>query len=326
MLLKTAKWLIGATATLLPLAAQAQDMTPDASRILSDPNYLPLDGQLWGYTNYFHTWSNGATFNSLGSQASTFHSDINDINQFIGYGITDDLMIDASIGYEPNASRNVQVANGSVETLQRSGFSDPTFGATYRLLDQAASPVTLDVFGSYSPDWITSKTATATAGGNFANGGQAGEIGAALAEETRSITLRGAFAANFLGDRQIDDAVTGDVFDQGGHTNYILSLATQTRLSDQISFNAGVTHIFASNSNYTDTLKNRTSTIHPGDDTVLDLAVNYQFVPDIVVGSVIYRHGITGDNATVYTNPVADRTVADQYRNLIGVQLDYAFP
>jgi len=326
MLFKAAKWLIGATATLLPLAAAAQDLTPDASRILSDPNYLPLDGQLWGYTNYLHTWSNGTTFNSVDNPVSTFHSDINELNQFIGYGITDDLMIDASIAYEPGANRNVQFANGSTATLQSSGFSDPTFGATYRLLDQVASPVTLDVFGSYTPDWITSKVATATTGGSFANGGQEGEVGAALAEQTRFITVRGAFAAHFLGTRQVDDVATGGTFDQGGHTDYILSLATQTRLTDQISFNAGVTHTFASNSSYTDTLKNLTRTINPGDDTILDLAVNYQFIPDTVVGSVIYRHGITGDNSTVFLNPVADRTVADQYRNLVGVQLDYAFP
>ncbi len=326
MSFKFAKWLIGATASLLPLASWAQDLTPDASRIVSDPNYLPLEGQLWGYTNYFHDWSNGTTYNSSGNKISSFNSNTDDFNQFIGYGITDDLTIDASIAYEPNADRDIQFANGTSAGRSSSGFSDPTFGVTYRVLDQAVSPVTFDVFGSYMPDWITSKTATTTTDGSIASGGQAGNLGAALAEETRFFTIRGAFAADFLGRRHIDDDATGGTFDQSGHTNYLLSLATQTRLTDQFSVNAGVTHTFTSSYSYTNTLNNVTSTLRPGDNTVLDLALNYQFIPNTVVGSVIYRHGITGDRSTDYLNPVADTTQSDQYRNLIGVQLDYVLP
>jgi hypothetical protein len=324
MSFKVAKWLIGATATLLPLASGAQDLTPDASRILSDPNYLPVQGQIWGYTNYFHTWSNGSNLNSLGNQTSEFHIDTNELNQFLGYGITDDLMIDASMAYEPGASRNIRFANGSTSTLNSSGLSDPTFGVTYRLLDQLVSPVTFDLFGSYMPDWISSKIATTTSGGSLANGGQEGEIGAALAEETRFLTVRGDFAVDFLGRRDIDDVATGDTFERGGHTNYTLSLTTQTRLSGQFSVNAGVRHTFQSSSSYTDSLKNLTSTLHPGDNTVLDLALNYQFIPDTVVGSVIYRHGLTGDTSRTFPTPAADVLTSDQYSNLIGVQLDYA--
>jgi hypothetical protein len=323
---KVAKWLIGASVTLLPLTGWAQDLTPDASRILSDPNYLPFQGQLWGYTNYFHTWSNGTNYSASGAEISSFQTNANDFNQFVGYGVTDDLMIDASIAYEPGATRDVQTAKGTTASLSSWGFSDPTFGATYRVLDQAASPVTFDIFGSYTPDWISSKIATTTTGGSFANGGQEGEIGAALAEETRFVTVRGSFSTQFLGRRQIDDAATGDIFDQGGHTNYILALETQTRLTEQFSINAGVTHTFDSNSSYTNTANDMTHTVSPGGDTVLDLAANYQFIPDTVVGSVIYRHGITGDTSNIYPDPTADVVTQDQYRNLIGVQLDYVLP
>lgn len=302
------------------------DLTPEAPRSLSDPNYLPVQGQLWGYTNYLHEWSKGTNNKASGPEISSFATNANDFNQFVGYGITDDLMVDASIAYEPGATRDVQFAKGTTQSLSSWGFSDPTFGATWRILDQTASPVTFDVFGSYMPDWISSKIATTTTGGNFASGGQEGEIGAALAEETRFMTVRGSFTTQFLGRRQIDDAATGDIFDQGGHTNYVLALATQTRLSDQLSVNAGVTHTFTSNSSYTNTANSLSHTIQPGDDTVLDLALNYQFIPNTLVGSVIYRHGITGNTSNIYPDPVSDTITQDQYRNLLGVQIDYALP
>jgi hypothetical protein len=324
--MKLHKCLLLAAAVTFPLPAYALDLTPDSTRILTDPTYLPLSGQLWGYTAYSHTWTNGDSFNDLGNTVSSFHVNADTIDQYIGFGVTDDFMIDASIRWTPDSNRQIDRFGAGSETLSSSGVSNPTFGATYRLIDQAASPVSLDVFGSYTPNWLDADNASATQEGTIASGGQSGSVGAAIGQELRDFTIRGAFTANFLGESNSFDLGDNDVIHDSAHTNYIASLDTQTRLTDLFSVNAGFAYTFANGSTVTNTFNGITHDTAPGNIAAFDLALNYQLVPNAMVAGVTYDYQNVGDSRNMFVVPTSDNGSRDRNANILGVRLTYAFP
>jgi len=319
--------LVAAVLAFVPAAAFAQaiDLTPYSGRILSDPEYLPLAGQVDGTSAYSHGWVNGNATNGAGGQ-STFHVDTNTLDQFLAYGVTDDLSVHASIQYAPQNYRETDFGGGARTYSESSGFSDPTFGATWRALDQNAFPANFDIFGSYTPDWIDAHTATAVQDGSVARGGDSGIVGAALGIVTNSFSIRGAFDANFLGQSSVLNLGNGDTLQTASHTNFDLSLQTQTRLTDLFSVNAGLNHTFASNANVANVTTGAPRHSEPGDVTALQLALNYNFVPDAFVISGTYEHDFYGNSSTLYPDPLFNTGTQDKNGNILGVKLTYATP
>jgi hypothetical protein len=312
--------------TPMAAAAQALDLTPDPARILSDPNYLPLAGQFYGTTAYTHAWTDGNSANSAGLETSSFHINTNTLNQLLSVGITDDLAVNASIAYAPADFREIDYASGRSAALNSSGFSDPTFGATWRVFDQNAWPVDLDLLGSYTPDLIDAHTSAVDEDGTVARGGDSGTVGAALGYDTRSFGIRGAFNANFLGNSNVYDLSNGDTLQAQGRTNYTLSLDTQTRLTDLFSVDAGLAHTFASNETGVNLTTGASHYSEPGDNTALQLALNYNFIPNQFVISATYAHDFYDNGRTFYDDPAADTESRNQNSNIVGVKLSYATP
>ncbi|HEX3431075.1 MAG TPA: hypothetical protein VHT03_09320 [Rhizomicrobium sp.] len=321
-------FVVAAVFASLPVAAFAQviDLTPYSGRILSDPEFLPMAGQLYGTTAYSHGWVDGNSVNGAGTQFSTFHINTNTLDQLLAYGITDDISLNARIQYAPQDYREIDYTNGKTGYLDSSGFSDPTFGATWRVLDQNTYPANFDLFGSYTPDWISAHTGTAVQDATVARGGSSGIIGAALGVVTQGFTIRGAFNANFLGQSSILNLSNGEVLQTGSHTNFDLSLDTQTRLSDLFSVNAGVSHTFASNTSGISLTNGASRNDQPGDTTELAVALNYNFIPNAFVISATYAHDFYGNSETLYANPAFDSGTRDKSGNILGVKLYYATP
>lgn len=318
----------GAALICLPFQVHAQslDLTPYPSRILSDPNFLPLAGQVYGTTAYTHGWVSGSSVNDLDLQTSSFHIDTNTLDQFLAFGLTDDVTINGSVEYSPVNYREIDYATGRSATLDSSGFSDPTFGATWRVLDQGVEPANIDLFGSYTPDVIGAHTATSSEDGTIAKGGQTGAVGAALGFETRSFGVRGAFSADFAGNSDSISVANGDTLQTEAHTDYNLSLATQTRLSELFSVNAGIDHTFASNTtglNLSNAIQHYSQ---PGDETALRLALNYDLVPSAFVVSASYAHDFYDNGRTFYADPALDSGTRNKGADILGVKLYYATP
>jgi hypothetical protein len=318
--------LIGIMCVRPEARAQTIDMTPQAGRILSDPNYLPLADQFYGTTAYSHGWTDGNSANSAGLDTSSFRVNTNTLDQLLAFGITDDLSVNASFEYTPINYREISYASGRSSTVNSSGFSDPTFGGTWRVFDQNSWPVDLDLLGSYTPDWIDAHTATTSADGTVARGGEAGTVGAALGYDTRSFGIRGSFGANFLGDSTSYNLATGDTIETESHTNYTLALDTQTRLTDLFSVNAGLAHTFASDATATNLANGAPRYSEPGDTTALQFALNYNFMPNQFVVSATYAHDFYDQGRTFYDNPADDSETRDKNGNVVGVKLSYATP
>ena len=316
----------GAAFVCFPLTVYAQDLTPDSTRYLSDPNFLPYQGQIYGFSDYTHTWTNGDTFSAINDRTSAFHVNTDTLSQFLSYGITDDLEVNAAIHYDPDSQREVDYANGTQTTLSSSGFSDPSFGLDWRALDQRSYPVDLDLFGTFTPDWIDSNSPSPNADGTIARGGDSGTVGAALGYGTRQFSVRGAFNANIYGHSDSFDLANGDTLHTDGYTDYVLSLTTQTRLDPMFSVNAGIDHTFASNQNDFNTDTGISHLTEPGDSTALHAALNYNLVPDTAVISATYTHDFYGDSQSVYAAPAFNGSTRSRSGNDVGVRLYYLLP
>src|SRR5665213_2116032 len=168
-----------AAAITAPLLAYAQDLTPIGDRILSDPTYLPLQGQIFGQSSYDYERTNGNIFDATGAQTASTRNTTNTFRQGFAYGITDALSVNASMAYAFGDDRRVNLITGSAES-NHSGFEDPSFGATYRLLDQRTHPLSFDIFGDWSPDALQSRNAAPSQDATVARGGSEADVGFAL--------------------------------------------------------------------------------------------------------------------------------------------------
>ena len=316
----------GAAFAFLPLTAFAQDLTPDSTRYLSDPNFLPYTGQIYGYSAYGHTWTNGDTFNNLSDKTSSFRVNTDTLSQFLSYGITDDLEVNGAVRYDPDSQREIDYGNGTRATLNSSGFTDPSFGVVWRALDEGPSPVDFDLFGSYTPNLIDSNSSTINADGTVARGGASGTAGAALGYVTQQFSIRGAFNANIFGASSSFDPGNGDTYQTQGFNDYVVSLATQTRLDPLFSINAGIDHTFASNTNALNAANGIVHTTQPGDNTALHAALNYNLVPEQAVIAATYTHNFYDNSQSVFANPALDTSTRSKSGNVLGMQLSYLLP
>src|SRR5665213_588569 len=320
----TMRYIVGlslAAAVSMPLLAQAQDFSPTGERILSDPTYLPLQGQFFGETGYGYERTNGNLFDATGAQTATTRNTLNTVQQKFAYGITDQLSVNAGIayGFEGHAS-----VDGS-STSNRSGFDNPTFGATYRLLDQRHRPVSLDIFGEYAPDAFQARSATNNQDGTVARGGSEAAFGLALGRETRFFTIRGAFTDRYFGDSSFLNATTGGSGDTSSFWVPTLGVQTQTRFTDRLSANVGFDYNFEGTRNSVNTISGVERTDHVGDNQNVNVSLNYHFVPNRLVGSIDYQHTFYGHSNESFPADPNENTLLTRSSDGVGATLRYVF-
>lgn len=325
--MRSTKFLAAAAIVAISTPAFAQDMMEsDSTRIISDPLYLPLQGEFYGATGY--TWGSSShdTFDSTGAHTDRTNVTSNTLDQTFLYGITDDLSLHFDWGYDISRDASRHLTAGGVDKRDSSGWTDPEFGLIYRLMDQRDSPLTLDLRADYSPDAFPAKSATVDNDGTVARGGQMANFGATIGHEGPMFTVAGTFDATWLGQRSVLNQVSGDQNREDSLWNYRLGLTSQTRLNDQFSINAGVGHTFTNNGL---SFNNTTGLEHinaGGDFTDVNAALNYQFVPNTIVGSLSYQHNFYQNSRNIFpTAPVNNTFTTNKDEDLVGVTMRYSF-
>ena len=322
MRLRSLKYLAAAT-FLVPFSAHAMDYDLSSDRILSDPLYLPLQGQIYGQSSYDWATTSENIFNSTGVKTASERINSNPFSQTFEYGITDDLAVSGEIGYDPSVTTHINPVGGTSTDRTAQGWNDPTFGVVYRVLDQRSNPLTLDLGAGYSPNVFSAKTASDTDDGTVALGGQEWTFGGTLGREMRDFTIAGSFGAAYLGTRSALNETSGDEIGTSSSWLYTLGLATQTRFGDQLSVNAGAGYTFGHNANVINetTLVDHES--HANGTPNLNAALNYHFIPNILVGSVTYQHDFGGGSDNLYAVTTDDSSVRNKSEDLVGVRLRY---
>lgn len=317
-----------AAASLLALAgqqAQALDDTPDTTRIVSDPLYLPMQGQIYGSSAYRWSTSKQDNFDATGASTGFTQSTGNALAQQFLYGITDDLALRVDWGYDWRSASHHDTTG--VLTRSSSGWTDPSFGVTFRAIDQAAGgPLSLDLRADYAPDAFPAKNATADDEGTIARGGQSLDLGATIGHQTRDFTIAATFDANWLDTRTTELQNSGGFTSADAQWNYRLGLDSQWRFGQLTSLNLGVGHTFANNATVFNSNTGLTHISTGGDFTDLSAALNYHFVPNTVVGSLGYQHNFYDDSHSLFPTAPADNTSSrNKDEDVVGVTMRYVF-
>ena len=119
---------------------------PITDRILADPTFLPLKGQVLGNTVYSYTEFREIENNAAGQKRFSEVERGNHFSQYLSYGVTDRLSIRASEEYTTSNDKE-RLVSGTTSRVDYSGFTNPVFGMTYRVLDQTQVPFLWDVSG-----------------------------------------------------------------------------------------------------------------------------------------------------------------------------------
>lgn len=327
MSIRQEKWLLAAAIVAFPLSAFAQPMGYDASalRILSDPAYLPFAGQFQGTTAYHYDETSANVFNSTGAPDYKFNTITNSVSQFMQYGLTDDLSFQFSIAYDPSQKRNDIFPDGTMESFKNDGFTDPSFGVTWRAIDEANGPMNLDLSASYQPDAFNDKSPSPSEDGSVARGGQAAHFGGAISEVMPQFTVLGQADANFFGSSDVDNLTNSTTAKRDSYWTYDLGVQTQGRITDQLSVDAGLTYTFNPSFNVMNITNGNPSISNPGDTTSINAGLNYHIVPNTVVVGLTYNYDLHGSSRNTFpTLPAAASTITrDDHENTFGVRLQY---
>ena len=313
---------------LLPFGARAFDLTLDASRVVSDPAYMPLGGQVFGSTEYSYANTGSITNNTLGALKSSNSTLSNTVNQVLEYGLTSQIELRVSDSYEWLSSTN-SYADGAVTETRSDGFVDPTFTALLRVLDQQDHPISWDLLGSYAPNLINAQSADPVENGTVARGGATGTFGTAISQKTRDFTFYLEGTTTYLANRSIFNPSNNITTSYDPGWQCFVNAATQTRFSPRWSLNLSYSETFNGNVN--------TSFVNSGGDLVssvsqsgevmeLTAALNFHLVPNRCVLSFIYNHyfyaGISNTNETLSGSSTM---TVEKDQNVFNGELRYVF-
>ncbi len=255
----------------VPGTGRAVDLTPDTTRYLSDPSFLPLEGQIYSETTYSHT-DRTEDFQPSHFPGQEHLSASTDSGiQYFSYGVTDRLSVNASGSYEGQSGH---YSDGSATT--RSDFNNPSFGLIYRALDQTDSPVSVDVSGFYSPSAVSGQS-------------QSGGGTVFVSRETKFATIQGYVGATYIDQYSSDTSVFAP---HDGYWNYTAGLRSQIRLTDRFAINSGVAFSKESDTTY----EGGYFRDSPDGTWTPSVELDYAILPGKVDVAFQYQHSFIGDD------------------------------
>lgn len=316
------------TFCLLPLGARAFDLTLDPSRVVSDPSYLPLAGQLYGSSEYTYGKTDSNTNDALGNIKSANSTTSNTVNQVLEYGITDDFAFRVGDSYEwPSTTFNYP--SGLQTTTHSDGFIDPSFAILWRAVDQKDHPFSWDLTATYAPNLFPAQSADPSENGTVGRGGDTETLGMALSQKMKDFTFYLQGTVTYLDDRSVLNLANNINIDYSHSLQYLLNIATQTRLDKQWSFNLNYAETFYDNANasYVNSQGKTISSIsQSGQSEEITAALNYHLLPNRFVLSVIYNHYFFNEGSnTNLTLPANSTTTNNKEEDLFNGELRYVF-
>jgi len=306
-----------------PAFANPFDMTPDPTRDLADPTFVPVSGQLSGATGYSYANSHFNTdLVSTGAQVNSATGSLHSTRQDLSYGLTDDVTLRANISYSTSKA-DIMNVNGSGLMLHAEGFSNPNFGISWRALDQRdAQPVSFDITLDYAPDVFDRERATNSSNtGSIARGGDLGKIGTQVSYRTTGMTFAGLAGANYYGDTESRVKLVNTTTNSDDYWGFYVGAQTQARLGYGLSLDLGGSYNYDLDTEYRNSTGNRFTRESP-DYARFNLGLNYSITP-AVVASLTYDYGIYSRQNDIFLNPATTRSTEIDNSSIYGVRLRY---
>ena len=285
---------------------------PISTRILSDPLFLPLKGQIYGTTAYTFSDLRYDGFNA-GSGVKNYNERdfIDTLSQNLAYGVTNNFTVRVTESY--TWEHYNYTLDGASSVSSTKDTSNPEFGATYRMLDQSVYPVDADLSASYTPNFDIN-------GGYAASGLQMVSLTGSVGREMKAVTVQLTGSAQYYGvlkNISLDER-------EGQYWLYILGLNTQTRLTDRFSVNCGFNYTFPDIQKYH--VPDGVSNDVWGSYMSIDTAFNYQIIPNRLVAAITYSYVPSYGLKIKHSNPGRDNENLNGLNgNIIGARLQYLF-
>ena len=257
---------------LCPAKLWAFDLSPDTTRYLSDPSFLPNKGQLESVTTYSYGNTNEDWRRISGVVGQHYLGISNSANQGFYYGITDRLRIGGSASYSETKDKDTYL-NGSPNENTSYGFSNPNFNLTYRAIDQVSAPVSVDGLVYYTP-------------GIVQNGSQSGGSEILVSREMKSLTVQVFGGANYF-----------DPTDSAFSSNwqYFGGIADQLRISPHWAVNFGTDFTKSTGYRYNNLTTGIAYTEHHDFNSQPYATLQYAIYPNRIVVGAKYSHDFIGD-------------------------------
>lgn len=300
---------------------------PISTRIVSDPLFQPLEEKIYGETSYTYSRNTYKSyFVNPPSPIFKNKDDYNTTTQELGYGVTDDLALyfTDAIGYDKSDS--TYIPTGDIIKRENRGLYDPTFDATYRVLDQVKYPVDINLSAYYSPNAISSKFGDRDFKGSVAPGRESSGYTVAVGREMSAFTIRAYATAVELGELKYEYESSSDTeYKYKSSWEYTYGVETQTRLTDKFSVNLSMGYTLADNLKESNVTTGVSWTQVPPNNLFFSMALNYDLIPNKLVGGLTYEFNGYSNSKSSYADTSLNTEVRNDMASIFGLRLQYLF-
>jgi hypothetical protein len=301
---------------------------PIGARIISDPLYLPLQGQVYGSTAFTMNTGLSKSYNATGAESTRSFNYADSFSQNLAYGATDDLDFHVTESFVVSGTDVDHQLRGTTSQANANGFTDPTFGATYRAVDQRHSaPLDWDLTLNYAPDMMDASSAGGGHDGSENAGRQAVTMETLVGREMKGFTIAGLAGVTYNGKKTYTTLANNDTNTNSSYWNYFTALETQTRITDRFSINGDIRYNGYDDNNATNQTTGENWINKTPDDVDFTVALNYHFIPNRLVGQLSYDNILytTSGASTDHTTPTSNSTTSELGHNILGARLFYTF-
>ena len=258
---------------LLPVQCWAFDWSPDTTRYLSDPSFIPSKGQLESVSSFEYSNTNEDWRYISGVVTQHYFSKKDLYTQNFIYGVTSRLRLNADASFSESKSKDTYTNSSSPTEFESHGFNNPSFGALYRLIEQKKIPFNFDGYFHYTPDIVYN--GEEVIGGEFH-----------ISRELKSLTVQASAGFNHFSPAKSSF---------GSYWGYNVGVESQLRLSKRWAINSGVAVNQLTDLSVNNTTS-RISYLEKHDGTVTPYAtLHFSVIPNRVVLGLRYSHAFIGD-------------------------------
>lgn len=221
-------------------------------RDIFDLQFLPEQNKIVVALQYLILKSDlSATLDSSGKQIMDETVNSQQMNLAFSFGFTKELAASINFGYLIKSTSDTTFGPGSTLNGQESrvgalGYTDPTIGIKYRILEMDSRGAIGDLIVSYSPKSTSRTLGTNMSDGNGVRGGDLTSLAFEIGQKLPKISYDAHIGFNFFGATTAYNVDNSSRSDNSSFDQVVISLSGQFVLTDQLFVRAGLAENFFS--------------------------------------------------------------------------------
>ena len=221
----------------------AKDKSAFSSELVKE-SYLPAAGE----TALLGRFSIGNSKTSLKGPAGTVldsKGETTDFSYRVGYGFTDWFTLGIQGKYSISDKRDNSYGagssiNGTSQSLKSSGIEEPEIAAAFRVYENEASHVRVNIYGGVSPKLQTAKYATPTSDGNAGTGANQYRFAVNIYKEVDTFEMSLGLSRTLIDLQKSEDPSNSQLITENSeHQTTEITIGALKQLTETLSIGAG---------------------------------------------------------------------------------------